>query len=281
LGHQIIGCGNVNNSTNFAEGAPGESDAPVIAIIARHLLTRSCILGILGKELTGFSLVGLATASDAHRARGKEVRLIVLDIGDRSISDARVEGDLAALARWFPSVPVALLSGRDDEATVLAAMRLGVCGFFPMSIPLGVAIAGFRLVLTGGIYRPQPMNEGLGEVSRLKIPRTSINGHDPSSLGDMPDAERNEAQYTTIDLTPRERHVLEALEHGLPNKLIASRLKLSENTVKMHIRHIMRKCFARNRTEAVLVCSGRLPRVNGHLEKVSAGYRKHMGSGLN
>jgi DNA-binding NarL/FixJ family response regulator len=56
--------------------------------------------------------------------------------------------------------------------------------------------------------------------------------------------------------------VLAALKLGLPNKLIAVKLNLSENTVKMHIQRIMRKCSARNRTEAVLRWSGR---PNGHL----------------
>ena len=60
-----------------------------------------------------------------------------------------------------------------------------------------------------------------------------------------------------VDLTPREQHVLEALQLGLPNKLIAVRLNLSENTVKMHIQRIMRKCSAHNRTEAVLRWSRR------------------------
>jgi DNA-binding NarL/FixJ family response regulator len=46
--------------------------------------------------------------------------------------------------------------------------------------------------------------------------------------------------------------VLAELEQGLPNKLIAAKLNLSENTVKMHIQHIMRKFSARNRTEAVM-----------------------------
>ena len=64
-----------------------------------------------------------------------------------------------------------------------------------------------------------------------------------------------------VDLTPREQHVLEALQLGLPNKLIAVRLNLSENTVKMHIQRIMRKCSAHNRTEAVLRWSRR---PNGH-----------------
>ena len=60
-----------------------------------------------------------------------------------------------------------------------------------------------------------------------------------------------------VDLTPRERHVLEALQLGLPNKLIAVRLNLSEDSVKMHIQHIMRKCYARNHTEAVFVGAGK------------------------
>ena len=64
-----------------------------------------------------------------------------------------------------------------------------------------------------------------------------------------------------VDLTPREQHVLEALKLGLPNKLIAVRLNSSENTVKMHIQRIMRKCSAHNRTEAVLRWSRR---ANGH-----------------
>jgi len=64
-------------------------------------------------------------------------------------------------------------------------------------------------------------------------------------------------QRAMIDLTPREQHVLDALKLGLPNKLIAVRLNLSENTVKMHIQRIMRKCSARNRTEAVLRWSRR------------------------
>ena len=70
------------------------------------------------------------------------------------------------------------------------------------------------------------------------------------------------------DLTPRELHVLAALKLGLPNKLIAAKLNLSENTIKMHVQHIMRKCAARNRTEAVLRWSGRL---SGHNRDIDRG----------
>jgi DNA-binding NarL/FixJ family response regulator len=52
-------------------------------------------------------------------------------------------------------------------------------------------------------------------------------------------------------LTARERAVLSLLKAGKPNKLIAYELGMSESTVKVHVRSIMRKMNARNRTEAV------------------------------
>src|SRR5262249_56822368 len=83
----------------------------------------------------------------------------------------------------------------------------------------------------------------------------SIEGQDGSSscepIYPSPLAPIYLANKDQIEFTPREQHVLAELELGLPNKLIAAKLKLSENTVKMHIHHIMRKCAARNRTEAV------------------------------
>ena len=53
-------------------------------------------------------------------------------------------------------------------------------------------------------------------------------------------------ERTLADLTPREQHVLAALKHCLPTKLIAVRLNLSENTVEMNIQHIMRKMLRWN-----------------------------------
>jgi DNA-binding CsgD family transcriptional regulator len=53
------------------------------------------------------------------------------------------------------------------------------------------------------------------------------------------------------DLTPRERQVLVLMGAGATNAAIASRLVISENTVKSHVKHILRKLGAGNRAEAV------------------------------
>jgi len=246
----------MDDFTNAAELAQVTQKSPVLVIIEQHVLARTCILNILKRELAGLEIVEMATTSGLSWFAGRDIRLIAFNIGDKEITDPAIEVSLAFLAEFCPQASVALLSNRDDEATISAAMQRGVRGFFPKSIPVEVAIAGLRLVLAGGVYRPLPIVGQNGAPSLRTI----------SEHPDVPElpAIHEGGGVTTlmperamVDLTPREQHVLEALQLGLPNKLIAVRLNLSENTVKMHIQRIMRKCSARNRTEAVLRWSRR------------------------
>jgi DNA-binding NarL/FixJ family response regulator len=220
---------------------------PVLVIVEPLALTRSCIISIVGRELTGYEIAGMATTDDLDCVSGRDVRLVALSIGDKPLADPSVEDDLVLVVDICPDAPIVLLSTRDDEAVVLAAMHRGVRGFFPTSIPVEVAIAGLRLVLAGGVYRPLPII-GLNGISGPEQLHTS----GPLSVPLTPATAKDAEEENMIDLTPREQQVLAALALGLPNKLIAARLNLSENTVKMHIQHIMRKCSARNRTEVVL-----------------------------
>ena len=235
----------------------GLQNSPVLVIIAQHALARTCILNILKRELAGFEIVEMATTSGLTWLSGRDIRLIALTVGNQPITDPLIEDSLALLAKSCPNAAVALLSNRDDEATASAAMQRGVRGFFPISIPVDVAIAGLRLVLAGGVYRPLP----IVRQNEAPSPRTASEHAgvaEPPGIHEGDDgAAELVPQRAMIDLTPREQHVLDALKLGLPNKLIAVRLNLSENTVKMHIQRIMRKCSARNRTEAVLRWSRR------------------------
>ena len=250
----------MDDSTNFAELAQGSQYPPVLVIIEQHVLARTCILNILKRELIGLELVEMATTSNLVWLAGRDIRLIALNIGDKQITDPSIEDSLALIAEACPKAAVAVLSNRDDDATASAAMQRGVRGFFPTSIPVEVAIAGLRLVLAGGVYRPLPVVRQ-NEASSLKTIPEHTAAPEPSGIHDRNGATKMALERTMVDLTPREQHVLEALTLGLPNKLIAVRLNLSENTVKMHIQRIMRKCSARNRTEAVLRWS---QRSNGH-----------------
>ena len=97
--------------------------------------------------------------------------------------------------------------------------------------------AAIRFVHAGGTYAP------LGQL--LTIP-----------------AERNPtaaASSADHQLTPRQAAVLEHLRQGKANKIIAYELSMSESTVKVHVRNIMRKLSATNRTQvaykAQLLCN--------------------------
>ncbi len=235
-----------------ADPLSGSQRVPVIVIINDQVLPRSCIVNILKRELGGFEIAEMATTGDLNSVSGREVRLVAFNLGDAEITDPLIEDRLSLIEQLCPNAHLALLSNRDDEATATAAMQRGVRGFLPSSIPVEVAVAGLRLVLAGGVYRPLPIvKQNIAAIAECAATRelAAVPTHNGFA--------KLVPETMLADLTPREQHVLAALRLGLPNKLIAARLNLSENTVKMHIQHIMRKCRARNRTEAVLRWSGR------------------------
>ena len=107
--------------------------------------------------------------------------------------------------------------------------------------------------------RPQLERDGLevaGEFTSLAVAQRSLTPVDaivvtPSPTIDRNDGTDEEAEGLVEPLTPREREVLELLAEGLPNKSIARRLGISDQTVKFHVASIGGKLGASNRTETV------------------------------
>jgi DNA-binding NarL/FixJ family response regulator len=89
--------------------------------------------------------------------------------------------------------------------------------------------------------------EVVGEVATLAAAREL----DADAFIVAPDGREPDADLQPEVLTPREIEVLELVAEGLPNKAIASRLAISDQTVKFHVSSICGKLGAANRTEAV------------------------------
>ena len=91
-----------------------------------------------------------------------------------------------------------------------------------------------------------------GEFATLADARASGIESDGILIADLKDPRRNgEIDEFEEPLTPREIEVLEQLAEGLPNKAIAARLGISDQTVKFHVASICGKLGAANRTDAV------------------------------
>jgi DNA-binding NarL/FixJ family response regulator len=232
------------DAANPAEPINRSQKLPAIAIIEDQVLARTCIVNILKRELTGFEIVGMATTRDLNLLSGRDVRLIAFNIGDKQITDPSIEDRLALLEESCSSASIALLSNRDDEATVSAAMQRGVRGFFASSISVELALAGLRLVLAGGVYRPLPIIRQ-NEATILAISKYR-RASQLSAVHEGGVAAKIMPERILADLTPRDQHVLAALKLGLPYKQVVVRLNLSEKIVKMHIQHIMRKKLSWN-----------------------------------
>src|SRR3954454_11078269 len=88
-----------------------------------------------------------------------------------------------------------------------------------------------------------------GEFDSLAAARASDSDCDAILI--TPEASNVEEDEVEEPLTPREVQVLELLAEGLPNKAIAVRLHISDQTVKFHVSSISGKLGARNRTDTV------------------------------
>ena len=109
-----------------------------------------------------------------------------------------------------------------------------VRGVLPMNLRLDIWLSIVRLMLRGGEYFPASLLQSQVRKADAEPPTMAHPGN----------------MMRITDLSPREMQVLELVSRGLQNKQIAAEVRLSENTVKIHLHNIIRKLGTHNRTEA-------------------------------
>lgn len=160
--------------------------------------------------------------------------LILLDIDMPGMNG--LEG-LDRMRQLHPGVPVAMLSGLNEPAKIVEALRKGAAGFIPKSIGARAMVQAIQLILAGERYVPSlvldQVDAGLaGSDEAAKLPET-------------------------VSLTKEEETVLRLLKEGASNKEIARTLDVQEYTVKYYMRGLFKKLGAKNRTHAVIIAAGR------------------------
>jgi DNA-binding NarL/FixJ family response regulator len=227
---------------------------PTIVIVADHALIRTSAVKFLKYELSSWDFVDMVSTDQLANARDSDVCLVALSMAGRAVGSDSVRADLASIGRQFPKAAIALLSDTDDVLAESQALEMGVRGYFTTSLPIEVALAGVRLVLAGGVFCPHPLatlksSTGSGPAGGS----AGRSDGDASPLGAGPiDLGGSIGRHGVSGFTRRETDVLTELQRGHSNKVIAGKLNMSGNTVKMHLQHIMRKLHVQNRTEVVV-----------------------------
>jgi DNA-binding NarL/FixJ family response regulator len=159
--------------------------------------------------------------------------VLLLEVKNSRTARIRLPATLSEIRRRHADAPVMLIAADEDLDFASEALRMGVRGIVSKDLPGEIVVAAVRLVLAGGTFIPP----GLVEYCQGKPANT------PADLG---------RARLVAQLTQRELEILEQVRVGHPNKVIAYELRMSESTVKTHLRNIMRKAKAKNRTELAM-----------------------------
>ena len=148
-----------------------------------------------------------------------------------------------------PATHVILVTMHENPHYLLEALRAGASAYVLKDVTKRELLATIRRVLRGeAVLDPDILVRVLGHMT-----------------GDT----SRQAHLSTVQLTPREREVLQLLTQGLTNREIARTLTVSASTVKIHVEHILAKLGVSDRTQAAVQAIEL-----GLLQSINATYRK-------
>ena len=148
-----------------------------------------------------------------------------LVISGQAVTD---EADLRALREAFPTARIVVLADGLSVEALRAAMGGGADGFLSKSVSPEALIQSLQLVMLGEKVFPTNLASMLLDMNAVS-PQHSVRG-----------------------LSPREQEILRALVTGASNKVIAYKLGITEATVKVHLKTLLRKIDVNNRTQAAI-----------------------------
>ena len=168
----------------------------------------------------------------AELRHGEAMRpeLVVVDFTDES---ERASDSIADLKAGQPDVRVAVLAEVLDSSALSACLAAGAAGFLIKDISVDGLLQSLRLMMLGETVFPTNLAPLLVNGMTRVEPMRNV------SIG-------------SYGLSEREGQIIRCLAQGDSNKQIANRLGITEATVKVHMKSLMRKIRASNRTQAAI-----------------------------
>jgi two-component system nitrate/nitrite response regulator NarL len=204
-----------------------------VLVVDDHPLFRKGVLQLLAME-PAIEVVGEAgnRAQALALVREHEPDLILLDLNLKAENGLDI---LAALKTEDPSRRVVMLTVSDAAEDLIGAIRAGADGYLLKDMEPEQLLDRVRAALAGETV--------IGEALAARL-AAALRQEAQDSAGGV---RRELAQ-----LTDREREVLKCLADGQSNKRIARALSITEGTVKVHVKNLMKKLAFRSRVEAAV-----------------------------
>ncbi|MBK1705326.1 response regulator [Halochromatium glycolicum] len=203
-----------------------------VLLIDDHALFRIGLLELL--ERRGIEVIDAVGESDVglQLARDCAPDVVLMDLrmpGESGIDLVRKMRQQGIDRR------VAMLTTSTDERDVIEALQAGVSGYLLKDMEPDDLVAALEGILAGRTVVAPELTGALARALR----------QEPEQVVEKPVA--------FSDLTPREMEILCHLAGGQSNKVIGHELGISEGTVKLHVKSILRKLAVRSRVEAAVL----------------------------
>lgn len=198
-------------------------------LIGRNNLFRQGLRSLLKDspfEITAES----ASLTEATIAENNPPELVIMDLSlDTELAVERVR----EVGERLPGTPLVVLTESLSTRHLAACLEAGANGYLIKDISCDALLQSLRLVMLGEKVFPTHLATQLvnGTVSTLPTPTHNRNNH---------------------GLSEREMQIIQCLVQGESNKMIANRLNIAEATVKVHMKTLLRKINAANRTQAAI-----------------------------
>ncbi|THK35427.1 response regulator transcription factor [Ensifer sp. MPMI2T] len=216
-----------------------------IVMLAKVDLFAECLMQAVGARFQGQDVVSLSDPESLLDGNLVDVTLVML----YRLPVATFPSVLRMIHEFHPKAAIGLVV---EDAEALDSSIAGfvdeglIHGVLPLNLHLDVCLTVIDLLMKGGEHFPAALLRRLAPVrlggEALRARREAV-----VEAFVAPEPKRDARMGV---LTAREVQILDLICMGTQNKIIADRLGLSENTVKVHVRNIYKKMNVRNRTEA-------------------------------
>lgn len=210
-----------------------------VLLIEDNRLLREGIAAMLDEQ-GDFEVVAVAEDGDAIqnlRESGRTPDIVLLDLGLEKANSLQL---MAVLQSELPSARIIAMDILPEQVDIVEFVKAGGSGFILKSASVQEFVDSIRAVASGDLMLPSVLTASLF----TQIVESALDSNEPNF-------------ESAIQLTRREKEIVDLISEGMSNKEIAKRLHIATHTVKSHVHNILEKLALRSRLQIAAFARGK------------------------